>query len=422
MKLRIQTRKRVSLDEVLMGITTICVVLFALLEHASISIPMVSSVKMPLMYLGGICVLLRLIPLVGAIRKRRYFFVFATLFSLCGLLLLTVFFNRNTRMGSFPLRSTARLILYLVELFMLMVWAAETGRSKFILSFVFYGILLLTVISDFLMFSRLLVFRNGRYESYLIGTKFTVSYFHLNLLAMWFLRNRERVSSDRKAKRVVILGIPYVAFVSIYVDCMTGLLGCVALLMLFLLLNTQIQRQLMRFNSPVLLMLGLLASVMFPFVAEMVISIPVIATFLQETMHRDTTLTGRMYIFNAFGRKMEGHWLWGYGYGNGNAVSESLFGYANAQNALLQWILQIGVPATCVLVFLMVMVFQQLSQSRNQSHNMAFVALIYVYIIMGTIETTFNMTFLMWFAIIFLLVNEKKDPDAQEIMRRVKKQ
>lgn len=413
MKLRIQTRKRVSVDTLLMGITAICVCYYAFLENASISIPLISYIKMPMMYLGGICILLRLFPLLRAIRKRRYFFIFTALFLLCGMLLLTVYFNRNTRIGDSPLRSTVRLVLYLVELFFLMVWAAETGRSKFLLDFLFYGILLMTAVSDFLMFSRLVVFWDGRFETYLVGTKFSVSYFHMNLLTLWFLRNRDRLTSDRKAKRVIILGVPYLAFVSIYVDCMTGVLGCVVLLVLFLLLNTQVQRKLMRFNSPVLLTLCLLASVVFPFVAEAVVSIPAVTYFLEEVMARDTTLTGRMNIFSAFGRKMEDHWLWGYGYGNGNVVSESLFGYANAQNALLQWILQIGIPATGLLVLLMVMIFHQLYQSRNQKRSMAFVALIYVYIIMGTIETTFNMSFLLWFALIFMLVNEKQEPNSQ---------
>lgn len=409
MRFRIQTRKRITVDALFMCITAICVYAYALLEHASISVPLISHIKMPIMYLGGICILFRIFPLLRAIRRRRYFFIFTVLFTLCCALLLTVLFYRGTRIGASPMRSTMRLILYLLEMFFLMVWASETGRGRFMLDFLFYGVLLMTVASDFLMFSRLIVFRGGRFETYLVGSKFSVSYFHMNLLTLWFLRNRERVFSDRKAKRVIILGVPYVAFVSVYVDCMTGVLGSTVLLILFLLLNTQFQRKLMRFNSPVLLTLCLLASVVFPFVAEAIVSIPAVTYFLEEVMGRDSTITGRTNIFAMFGNKMENHWLWGYGYGNGNVVSESLFGYANAQNALLQWILQIGIPATCLLILLMIMIFHQLYQSRDQSQSMAFVALIYVYIIMGTIETTFNMSFLLWFAMIFMLVNEKKD-------------
>lgn len=421
MKLRIQTKKRVSADEVLMGTVTACVVLFALLEHSSVSIPIVSYIKMPLMYLGGICVLLRMGSLAGAIRKRRYFYIFSVLFSLCCLLLMTVYFNRNTRIGSLPLRATARLILYLVELFAVMVWAAETGKGKFILDFLFYSVLLMTLASDFLMFSRLQVFHDGRFETYLVGTKFSVSYFHMNLLALWFFRNRERALSDRKAKRVIILGVPYVALVSIYVNCMTGLLGSVVLLVLFLMLNTQFQRKLVRFNSPVLLTLCLTASVVFPFIAEAVVSIPAVTYFVEEIMGRDSTITGRTLLFGMIGKKMEGHWLWGYGYGNANAVSERMFGYANTQNAILQWVLQIGIPATCLLILLLVMIFHQLYQSRRRQECMAFVMLIYVYVIMGTIETTFNMSFIMWFALIFMLVNEKENADAQMTgLRRVK--
>ena len=421
MKLRIQTKKRISIEEVLMVVTAICVCYYALLEHSSISIPLISHIKMPLMYLGGLCILFRLIPLVISMRKRRYFFVFFVLSLFCGVLLLTAFINRNARMGTSPLRSTVRLVLYLLELFFLMVWVAETGKSKLVINLLFYSILILTAASDFLMFSRILVFRDGKFEAYLVGTKFSVSYFHMNLLALWFFRNRERVLSDRKAKRVIILGVPYVALVSIYVNCMTGLLGSVVLLVLFLVLNTQFQRKLVRFNSPVLLTLCLAASVVFPFIAEAVVSIPAVTYFIEEIMGRDSTITGRTLLFGMIGKKMEGHWLWGYGYGNANAVSERMFGYANTQNAILQWVLQIGIPATCLLMLLLVMIFHQLYQSRRRQESMAFVMLIYVYVIMGTIETTFNMSFIMWFALIFMLVNEKENADAQMTgLRRVK--
>ena len=101
-------------------------------------------------------------------------------------------------------------------------------------------------------------------------------------------------------------------------------------------------------------------------------------------------------------------WLWGCGVGNGNAAAIWLFGYDNAQNAVLQWLLQTGVFVTGLLCGLMLVVFHQLSRSNKQEKVLPLVVLIYVYIIMGMVETTFNMSFIMWFAIIFMLVNEKE--------------
>ena len=99
---------------------------------------------------------------------------------------------------------------------------------------------------------------------------------------------------------------------------------------------------------------------------------------------------------------MQGNWLWGFGYGNGNAIAQAIFGYANAQNAVLYWVLQTGVLATAGLILLFLSIFGQLSKCARKAEIMPLAALIYVYIIMGAVETTFSMAFLMWIAVIFM--------------------
>lgn len=179
------------------------------------------------------------------------------------------------------------------------------------------------------------------------------------------------------------------------------------LVVLFLMLNTRFQRKFVRFSSPVLLWLFLIGSVVFPFLAERIVSIPVITHIVESVLERDATLTGRLGIFRTFGTKMSGQWMWGFGFGNGNAAAERLFRCANAQNAQLQWILQSGLPGILLINVLMTLIIKQLSGSSRQRQIMPLMILVYVYIIMGTVETTFNMSFFMWLACIFMHVNEK---------------
>lgn len=408
MKVKLRLRTRFSLEECLLFIALFCVSTFALLEHVSISIPLFSYVKKPVLLLGGLCLGSQAKMYARTFMKKKYFFVYLSMFAFCGMLLISALNNQYPRIGKPAMDSTLRLVVYLLELILLMVWIAETGRGQFVLAFLFRYVLIMTLATDLLLFSGLITFGSGRYEYYLVGTKFIVAYFHINLLALWFINKKEQFYTDRKAKRIVIFGVPIVAAVSYHVDCMTGILGCCILLLLFIFLNTPIQKKLLHFCSPKFLCVCLALSVIFPFVVEGIVEIPFIKYLIEEILGRNTTLTGRVDIFNAFIPIMEGYWLWGYGYGNGNVVSMALFGCANAQNAQLHWVLQSGILATVMLVILMYVIFRQLEKSAAVSQCMPLVLLVYMYIFLGTIEITFSMSFLLWVAVIFMLTNEKK--------------
>lgn len=410
MKIRTKMRTKVKAENIFFNMTLFCVSSYALLEHSSIVLPFFSLIKYPLLLVGGMSLLYAANIILKNFRKKKYFYVLMAVAAFCAMLVLTAFANRSPRIGSNPMYYTVRLILYLIELFLLAVWAAEAGKSEQVMDFVFHYVLILVLITDLLFFTRILVFYSGRHEMYIVGTKFSVSYLHMNLVTLWFVRKNMRLSREAITKRRMFLLIIFVLAVSIRVDCMTGVIGCVALMVFFAMLNTRIQRQFVRFTHPLFLFLVLIASAAFPFVAEKLLSLPVIRYVIEELFGRSSTLTGRLSIYTEFFERTKGNLLWGFGYGNGNAVSERLFSVANAQNALLQWVLQVGVPTTLVLCMLMLLIFGQMFRSHKQREIMPLAVLIIVYIIMGTIETTFNMSFLMWFAFIFMNANARQQP------------
>lgn len=408
MKLRIKLHRKVSLEALTLFLAVFCICSYALLEHVSVSISVFSAVKFPLLIVGGLCLLTKTSLLFGNIKKKKYFYILSSLILLCGGLVIVAVVNRIPTIGTDPMRATIRLVLFLIELFWLMIWIAETGKEKYIMNFLFCYVLILAIATDVLFFTRAIVFYSGRHENYLIGTKFSVAYLHMDLLTLWFVRNNMRLYREGKTKWFAFLATLFILAVSIRVDCMTGAIGCIALCIFFMMLNTRLQKQFMRFRSPGLLLLFLLASVIFPFIAERIMSIPAVGYLVTSILGRDDTLTGRLGIFGSFGDKMEGHWLQGYGFGNGNAAAEWLFACANAQNALLQWVLQVGVPVTFLLIVFMLLIFRQLSKSPKQKQILPMVVLVYVYIVLGLVETTLNMSFILWLALIFMHVNAKE--------------
>lgn len=406
---KIRLRRSITLNAAMLYIGFFCVAAYALLEHASISIPMVSSIKIPLLVAAGVCLLAQIKTIFRVLMHRNYFYALLSVAVVCVLLAWSMFLNMGASYGDSPLRRTARMVLYLVELFLYMIVLAETGRAKQTVSLLFWTMLLLAVINDGLMFSGLIRFRSGRFETYLVGTKFNVAYLHLNLLTLWFMRSKQRPRRVRFARTKVLLMALFIIAICFRVDVMSGMLGCLALIALFILSGKPKGRKLAKLASPTVLMTTIALSIVFAFIANWVINIPAVRFVVEDVLKRDTTITGRLNIYEDFTANMQGYWLAGYGLGNGNAVSTRLFGYENVQNGVLDWVLQVGVFATGALLAMIVVVFRQLSRRRGQAlvPIMPLVSLIYMYIILGMIETTMDMSFFLWLAMIFLLVNER---------------
>ena len=407
--MRYITIKKFTLDSALMSTAMFCVFTFAIMESSSVSIPLMSYLKLPMLVLGACCLILLMNVYFFKLTEKRYFSVFSLLAVIILLLLWLMIENRNPVIGESPVRDTLRFILFLIDLFVLMVVAAEKGKSREVFRFLYHYLLILMILNDFLMLTRLVVFKTGRHESYLVGTKFSVCYLHMNALTLWMMNNKRTLSSYRLSLGKVFFAALYIIVVSIRVDCMTGILGSVVLAALFVLIESPRRGRLLKFTTPGMLLMFLIGSVVFAFVAELVLSIPFITYLVKNVFGRDVSLTGRTLVYLRYIQTLPDHWLTGYGYGNAYAVSSTLFSFANVQNALLQWVLQIGVIATGSIVMLMLQIFAQISwkNTRNMPKILLLVALIYTYVVLGTIETTLNMAMFLWFALVFMLVNEK---------------
>ena len=405
MKIRINKFKKLSKEKCSFVLAMFCVYTFSLLEHMSISIPAFSGYKNPLLYIAGCCILLNCVPLLNLLKKKKYFYVFSALAVFTLFFVASFAFSKTGESGVVQ-RSTIRLLIYLLDLFFLMMWAAEKKRSQYAIKFLFYYLLFITIVNDFLLFTQIIIFGTGRHPYYLVGTKFNVAYFHINLLTIWFMYKKQKLLSDRKARKIMFYGFFLVLYLSIYVDCMTGIFGGILILIMFALIHTDSTKQLIHLNSPLMFVLALVGSALFPFLAETMVSIPVVTDFLQNVLNRSANMTGRLDIYTSFVLRMKGHWLWGYGFGNANTVSTELFGYANVQNGLLQWVLQIGVLGTIALVILMLTILRGVNKYGAAKKCLPLVILIYLYIFLGMIEITFDMSFLLWFAFLFLFSTE----------------
>lgn len=416
---RLRLPNSFTLNDLFVYAALFCVSTYALLESMSISIGAFSALKLPMMYVGMICLVTQIKPICRCLFRKNQFSTLATLAVFCVLLVISMFANRDAIYGESPLRDTFRLLLYLVEVFLLMIVMAETGRARQTIGFLFWYMVVIAVLNDALMFSGVIRFGAGRFETYLVGSKFSVSYLHMNLLTFWVIRAKWQTRKHRLPKWVTLLAAACIVGVALRVDCMTGIIGCVSLVILFKLVDSKRRAKLLRFTSPAILLLTLAASVVFVMLVDAIMELPPVQFVIEDVFGRDLTLTGRTNIYRAYFANMEDHMLWGYGFGNANDASVTMFGYENVQNALLQWVLQVGFPATFGLVAVMMQVFRQIHRKKLVNLNLILplVALVYMYILLGTVETTFNMSYLLWFGIIFMLANERRKLPPQAVVR-----
>ena len=388
----------------------LCVCSFAVLEHGSVSLPIFSAIKKPLLYAGGLCILTQTDVLLKNIFKKRFFYVVLVLASLCVMLMLSMEINKGI-VTAYSTMSTKRLMLYLVELFALMILLTEAGWSWYVIDFMYGYYLLLVLVTDVLMLTGIIRFISGIYENYLIGTKFSVCYAHMNLITLGmikYMKDRNVITVPWWLNCVAAIIMVYV---SLHVDCMTGVVGSVVLVMLNGWKNETRAEKERVLMSPSVFLMCLLGCFAFPFLIEGITNLPFVKYLVQNVLGRSMDLTGRVNIYQDFLDKMKGHWLLGFGYGSANTMSMKFFGYANAQNALLSWFQQCGILGTSLLITLFTVVINALNRCEidRVSSIRPLLVLIYVYIFLGTIETTFSMSFILWFAVLFMWINSRED-------------
>lgn len=392
----------------LIYISFICILSFTLLENTSISISEFTTYKRPLLIIAAICIVGMINYIYPYLLKREYFFGLCLVLMFITMLWYSSITNTNTIYGYRPIYSTINMTLFIVELFLLAIVIAEYGYVERIFSLSFKYIIVLLIITDVLVFSDMATFTDGLFETYLIGTKFDISYLHIFAVAFYLLNRRPGFRFKAQHIFLTVFFSVLVIMLAIRVDCMTGVIGSVLLVVLMIIFNTATDSLLTFFSKDWVLILFIVGSGIIAFLLEQVVATPMVSDFIVNVLGRQITLTGRTNIYSLFILKTGGNLNWGYGLGSAYTTSMSLFGYADAQNAILQWILQIGIIPCVFMVLGFGGAFTGINRNEDLILIMPIIALIYVFICLGTIEITYNMNFFYLIALIFAWSHRKE--------------
>ncbi|HEY9060627.1 MAG TPA: hypothetical protein VIO64_09020 [Pseudobacteroides sp.] len=226
--------------------------------------------------------------------------------------------------------------------------------------------------------------------TYLFGNKFMVAYLHMITLgflgAYWYIE-KNKISLNHKIGYIVY-GI-FSIFMSGYAKCSTGVIGnFVVLILVIMPLNIKIKDF---FRKPGNMFIILLIGNAMLLGGGLILEIPGVKYLIVNILHEDLTLTGRFWIYGQL-RDVISSNLW-FGHGYNSDTMTKLIGYGNAQNGILQYVLDCGVIG--VFIFLLNW-FHCLKTAKNTGHIVwPIYGLIYAFIISSLVEVSFKIPFLM---------------------------
>lgn len=284
--------------------------------------------------------------------------------------------TRNSFLSSIPY------FMALLETFFLFEYTAEIGRIEKAINVFYYMTLVLLIVND------ALVMCIGSLDgNYVVGSKFQVMYLHIFWLALYFAKVKLNAKWTYLNTLTVLLYFGITLYIGIQVDCNTGIIGSVVLLLLCII--SRIKTKLL--CSPTLYLAVLVFSFLFMFCYELVLNNSYVQNFIVNILHRSMTLTGRTDIYILLPKALLERPWFGYGYGTTYDISVRYFGYADTQNGIAEWMLQIGIIGTIFIVLSLYNIFSKLkSDNKTKNYNYSIMAYVYVLTILGAVEISFG--------------------------------
>lgn len=262
---------------------------------------------------------------------------------------------------------------------------------------------LIKILGLFLIINDLDVFLNIKniYDvpdnTFLLGSKFGVSYSHILFCALLFTYNNFSLIWK-------IAFILFCAFISKIIYCSTGLIG--ALFFILLCLFERFGGKLLYKRS--VFILSIVVSACFAFAIMFIMASSWYLSFI-EMLGESSALTGRTIIYKHLADIIADSPFLGYGNGNSQMYVIYYTDVGNAQNGILADIVDWGIIGT---VSFLSIPFGILKFTKYSRYSYPLLCLLYTYIIVGMVEITMGIRFITALSL-FLLPSVYSVDDCQ---------
>lgn len=249
-----------------------------------------------------------------------------------------------------------------------------------------YKIIVLYCGLTFLSVMQVGISNNSNQASYIFGNKFTSSYLFIFLIALYGATHEIRLWKNKI--RYIVLFVFSIVF-TLYMGCATATVTLVILFVLVMLPSEKIRISLLNEKYVVV---ALLASALIAFLMEQILKIDFVNDIVYGYFDKSYTVTGRLEIYNVYLINLIKNSFW-FGYGYSNSVMKNLTGlYANAQNGLLEIMVNMGFVSVMALL---VTVFFSFKNTLKSNKSFYISIIVYGMIIASVYEVALNWFFLL---------------------------
>ena len=288
--------------------------------------------------------------------------------------------------------------LHIVSVFILSMYMISEYSLKVFLNFLLRLFLTICFFTDILMLFIDYNFSNPS-EAYLFGNKFVVSYLHCFTAALFFACTRDiRVNRGFVVNGNIIINRLLAYFFALYsvaickvVSCSTGMVAT-AVMILIVMAPKHIVK-LFSSGKVMIICIGIITILMFgPY---SLLKNPYILDFVQNTLGKSPSFTGRIQIWNMIFDVIANNPIIGYGYYNN--IVEVTLGYGNPQNGVLKLLVDTGIIGLVLYIMVVIKVFKKMDFRIKDMEKevLPIIAFFYAMIIASLVEI--NLTHMIVF-------------------------
>lgn len=281
----------------------------------------------------------------------------------------------------------------LYALALLIAACANRGRTATVINVFFW----MTVV--YCLLSAVFIFEVGAADGlllyYFAGNKFSTSYYFVMLACLTYVK-LEAGGSSRKVTIMATVAFGLLALlVATHLYCSTA--AVMAVLTIVLAFIPRMIRQVLMKPSAVVGAM-LLTGIVLPFLTQ-ALQIPIVHHIVVDILGESLSLSGRDLIYSSLSTVIGESPVFGYGYGN--AAVAMYVGYGNAQNSIMETIVNYGLVGLCAILYMAWVS----TRGRKPSWTWGAYVLLYAMILGSVVEITYNYFFFIALMVIDVSTN-----------------
>ena len=224
-------------------------------------------------------------------------------------------------------------------------------------------------------------------ESYLLGNKFLVSYYHCLFSCLVYIR-----TAGTKRRWIPPVLFVLCALVSLKVTCSTGIIMAGVLFAMMFIpkkLRTVLQK-------PATLLGAIAIENILIWGSANIFTNPTVQSIIVNVFHKSPNMTGRFRLYDITLSLVQDKPL--LGYGHNTDIYRILFGYGNAQNGLMHIVVQAGIIGA---VIYFCAVFCALCNNHKKRSDYGLYMYLFAMVVASAIEISLSLQFMLGLAILY---------------------